>query len=243
MHVSSLRIARVAEHSFLANPITADSVVLDLGVNTGAFATALVRDYGCTVIGVEPVPHLFSALPELERLTVEQLALTGEGDAVDLYINPSSTAATIDPRLAATDVSAVTVPGITLGALLDRHEVCRAALVKVDIEGAELAMIDSAPRDVLDRVDQFTIEFHDFLDPGMTHDVNRVKRRLQAAGFSELCLSGDNSDVLFVNRTRLPFGPHRRTAAALAYKYPRGAGRKLRRTAARFGVSRGERSG
>ncbi len=224
----AIRIARVADHSFLSAPIGRTSAVLDLGVNTGAFASAMVDRFGCHVIGVEPVPQLFAALGGLTGVTVEQFAITADGEPVTLFINRSS-CATIDARLSQPSADAVEVPGITLAALLERHRLDRAALVKVDIEAAEHAMIDTAPLEVLQRVDQFTIEFHDFLHPELVDSVRTTRDRLRAAGFAELSLSGDNCDVLFVNRARIPFGPGLRAAAALSQKYPRALRRKLAR--------------
>jgi FkbM family methyltransferase len=229
MDADGIRIARVAEHSFLAAPITTESVIVDLGVNAGEFATAMIRRYGCSVVGVEPVPHLFDTLPRLERLTVEQLAMTSDGHPVTLYLNPSATAATIDRRLSRDGVPGIEVDGITLAGILDRHDLTRAPLVKVDIEGAEIQMLKTASVQTLLRVDQFTIEFHDFLGPDLVDDVRQVKQRLRAAGFAELAMSGDNSDVLFINRARIRFGALHHLGAAIAYKYPRGLGRKLER--------------
>ncbi len=229
MELDAIRIARIADHSFLSAPITPSSVVVDLGVNAGEFAIAMIDHFGCTVVGVEPVPELYAALPELEGLTVDPLAITPDGKSATLHINPSSTAATIDQRLSHPDAPTVVVHGITLAGFLDRHGLQRAPLVKVDIEGAEIAMIQNATLQTLQRVDQFTIEFHDFLHPEMAEDVRRTETRLRSAGFAELSLSGDNSDILFVNRTQIPFHVVHQTAAALTYKYPRGIARKIQR--------------
>jgi FkbM family methyltransferase len=224
----SIRIARVADHSFLAAPINRTSVVLDLGVNTAAFATAMVERFGCRVIGVEPVPRLFADLRGLERITVEQFAMTGSSEPVTLNLNPSA-CATIDQRLTQSGAGQVEVDGITLPGLLDRHGLDRVDLVKVDIEGAEHAMLDATPPAALQRVDQFTIEFHDFLDPRLGDAVQRTRRHLRAAGFADFSLSGDNSDVLFVNHARIRFGAIHRAGAAITLKYPRGLARKLDR--------------
>jgi len=229
---SGLRVERLAGHSFLSAPLTRESVVIDLGVNEGAFAHGIIRDYGCRVVGVEPVPGLFETVPADDRLTVERRAVTGDGSPATLYLN-QSTCATIEAALAQHEAPAQQVEGTTLEGLLDRHGVERAALVKVDIESAELELLECSSPETLRRADQFTIEFHDFLDPQLAAPTERAKQRLRAAGFSELALSRDNTDVLFVNAARLPFGRVRRTAVALSHKYPRGIARLLRRTLGR----------
>jgi FkbM family methyltransferase len=226
--VRQMRFARIAGHSFLSAPLTADSVVVDLGVNHGEFALSVIEDFGCRVVGVEPVPALFEALPSHDRLTVDRRAITREGHPATLYVNRSTCATILEP-LSQADASSVDVDGITLEGLLDRHRLDRAPLVKVDIEGAEIPMLEAATLDTLRRVDQFTIEFHDFLDPALAGQVEVVKRRLRSAGFGELALSRDNSDVLFVNTAQIPFGAGRRAAAAVCHKYPRGVRRILAR--------------
>ncbi len=230
MAFDTIRIVRIGDHSFLAAPINRGSCVVDLGVNTGQFATAMIENFGCSVVGLEPAPELFASLPAIEGLTVDPLAITPYGEPATLHINSSSTAATIDRRLSKPGVPTVSVEGITLAGVLDRHGLERSQLVKVDIEGAEIPMLANATMQTLQRVDQFTIEFHDSLDREMAADVRQVKRRLRSAGFAELSLSRDNSDVLFVNRSTIPFDALRRAAAALAYKYPRGIAGKIQRT-------------
>ncbi|MGO9899325.1 MAG: FkbM family methyltransferase [Solirubrobacteraceae bacterium] len=225
----AIRIVRAAGHSFLAAPISPTSVVVDLGVNEGEFALAMIESFGCSVVGIEPVPDLFAALPRLDRLAVDPFAVTATGDSVTLYLNRSRTAATIDARLSEAAAPSVQVEGITLAGLLDRHRLDRAPLVKIDIEGAELEVFENASIATLQRVDQFTVEFHDFLDPQLAEPVRRAKQRLRSAGFAEFALGLDNQDVLFVNRARIPFGPVQRAAAALTHKYPRGVRRQLDR--------------
>jgi FkbM family methyltransferase len=229
MALDAIRVARVASHSFLSAPIDESSVVIDLGVYKGEFARAMIVRYGCLVVGVEPVPELFAALPTMRRLTVEPRAITPDGEPATLHINPVPTDATIDARLSHPGAPTVSVAGTTFADLLDRHGIGRVPLVKVDIEGAEVGMLQRSTPRTLRRVDQFTIEFHDFLNASLGGEVRQAKRRLRDVGFAELSLSLDNTDVLFVNCERIPFGPIRRAAAAAVYKYPRGIRRRLQR--------------
>jgi FkbM family methyltransferase len=203
--------------------------VVDLGVNNGAFALVMIERFGCHVIGVEPVPDLFAALPCHPLLSVRQVAITPDGEPAQLYLNRAGDAATIDRRLTDPAGARVTVAGVTLAALLDQHAIDRVALVKVDIEGAEIELFRNATPSALQRIDQFTVEFHDFLDPSLRDEVHEVRRVLRSAGFAELQLSRDSTDVLFVNAARIRFGVAQRAAATAFYKYPRGLRRQLAR--------------
>lgn len=225
----AVRIARLAEHSFLAAPITPGSTVIDLGMNSGQFAATMISRFGCSVVGVEPAPELFESIPDVPGLTAEHAAVTGDGRLATLSLSSSPLAATIDPRLSEPDAPTVAVDGVTLAELLDRHDVARTPLVKVDIEGAEIEMIDTASPETLRRAAQFTIEFHDFLDPAQAGDVRRAKARLRSAGFVEMAFSTDNTDVLFINRSQIAFTAAHQLAAAVLYKYPRGVIRHFAR--------------
>jgi hypothetical protein len=97
--------------------------------------------------------------------------------------------------------------------------------MKVDIEGAEFGMFDATPDAQLDRIDQMTVEFHDFLDPSLGAHVEAIDTRLGRLGFQRIrtkSLSRRNLDVIYLNRRRsLPL-----LALAwinLRYRYLRGA--------------------
>jgi FkbM family methyltransferase len=226
----AVRIARVQDHSFLAAPIRRGSTVIDLGMNTGQFAATMMSVFGCSVVGVEPARALFDRIPRLPGLTAERAAITRRGESAEFFLSANPLAGTTDKRLSEPGASRIEVPGTTLADILDRHGVERTPLVKVDIEGGEIPMLDSASFETLRRVDQFTIEFHDFLDPAQAADVRRVTQRLQAAGFAHMTFSSrNNMDVLFVNRARIPFTPLHRCAVAIMYKYRRGIARNLNR--------------
>ncbi|MFL5864151.1 MAG: FkbM family methyltransferase [Solirubrobacteraceae bacterium] len=225
----AVRVARVQDHSFLAAPIRPGSTVIDLGMNTGQFATTMISVFGCSVVGVEPAAALFDQIPKIPGLSAEQAAITAHGESAEFFLSADPLAGTTDKRLSAPNAQTIEVAGTTLAEILERHSVERTPLVKVDIEGAEIPMLDEASEETLQRVDQFTIEFHDFFDPAQAGDVQRVKKRLRSAGFAEMTFSPKNMDVLFVNRSRVPFTGVHRCAIAVLYKYRRGVTRNVRR--------------
>jgi FkbM family methyltransferase len=224
-----MRVAEIRRHSFICDGLSPDAVVLDLGMNEGDFSRALSERFGCRIVGVEPVPELFASLPALPGVAAEPVAVTADGAPVRVHLN-RETCATIDPRLAQTGAATLEVQATTVGGLMDRHGITRVALVKLDVEGAELEILSRLPSTVLQRIDQLTVEFHDFLDPGQAGDVARVKARLAAEGFDCFNFSLDNTDVVFVNRASgLALHPARRAWLTARYKYPRGILRRLRR--------------
>ena len=63
--------------------------------------------------------------------------------------------------------SAQEVPGLTLKLFMAKCGIETADLIKVDIKGAELNMFEACSDELLSRVGQFSVEFHDFIDPPM----------------------------------------------------------------------------
>lgn len=224
-----MRVAEIQRHSFITDWLSSRSVVLDLGMHRGEFGRAVNDAFACRVIGVEPVPDLHAMSAHAPGITAEQRAVNSNGRPVELHLNRGSgTCATIDPTLAQPGVSKLEVQGTTIGELLSRHRVDRAALVKLDVEGAELEILEALDPDTLARIDQLTVEFHDFIAPEQSGAVQVVTARLRGAGFQCLRFSLDNSDVLFVN-PRMPLSRPQRLWISARYKYPRGISRRVRR--------------
>lgn len=224
-----MRVVSINRHSFVADGLSAESVVFDLGMHRGVFATAMIQAYHCRVIGLEPVPELFAALPSLPGVVAEQKALTGNGEPAILYLNRGA-CATMLPDLAEDDAETVTISATTLSDLLQRHSVDRVALVKLDIEGAELDVLCTTDPSVLRRVDQFTVEFHDHADPGQEPAIREVSKHLIDQGFDRFKFSRrDHTDVLFWNRSQGPLTFPRRLWLTGRYKYPTVIRRGVRR--------------
>lgn len=59
-------------------------------------------------------------------------------------------------------VSSTTVNGITFQSFLAKCGINHIDLMKVDIEDSEIELFANLPNDLLQRIDQMTVEFHDF---------------------------------------------------------------------------------
>jgi FkbM family methyltransferase len=223
-----LRIERIHGHAAVVDWLDADSVVFDLGASRGRFALAAIERLGCRVVSVEPVAALHATLPEHARLRTEHAALTARPGTAVVRPGADDESATV---AAAGDGEPVA--GTTLAELLDRYEVARAALVKLDVEGAELDVLETAAPGTLARIEQLTVEFHDFLDPETRPRVLAVDRRLRGLGFHRVRVSRDRSDMLYVNTSLHPLGRLERLWLLVRYRYVWGAARVLRKRLAR----------
>jgi FkbM family methyltransferase len=123
-------------------------------------------------------------------------------------------------------VGQVDVPACTLDDLLAELPGDCVDVVKLDVEGAEMAVLDALSERALARIRQITVEFHSAPEFGfgIAEDVERLLVRLRHRGLLALEFShGERTDVLLINR-----GLHSRAAVGRARAAF--AARQLRKT-------------
>ncbi|MEK7479622.1 MAG: FkbM family methyltransferase [Patescibacteria group bacterium] len=194
-------IAEVCGHSFLGRRIGKGSVVLDLGANKGEFAEYMAREYSATVYSVEPVPELFHELKEWPGGKKFNYCIGSETGEVTLSFPKNRCATTY---ASAEDAPSIRARSISINDFFRRHVSGEVALLKMDIEGAELGVLETIAPEHLQKIEQLTVEFHDFLYPETRGMVREIKKKLTERGFRALTFSfRTNGDVLFVQKNRL----------------------------------------
>lgn len=171
-------------------PRTGDTIV-DLGAGLGdevCLFSRLVGESG-RVVSIEGSPRTFTGLCktiELNGLTnvlPVQCAVVGEPGRVLIGDDPVNH---LLNALTADEAGAVAVTGRRLDEIVRSLGVDRVNLLKMNIEGAELAVLESS-REVLATVDHLVVSCHDFLADGPGPDWRRtfdpVKDLLASAGY------------------------------------------------------------
>jgi FkbM family methyltransferase len=206
-------------HTFIKSIFRKHPVILDLGGNRGEFAGEMIARYGATMHVYEPLPELFESIAANANLQKFEEAIVAKAGPVTL-VKPDDRCATIHEG--APEGDAFTVKGVTFKTALDRVG-GEVDLVKMDIEGAEIDLLEQIPASDMRRIRQMTVEFHDFLYPELTPRVEAIKRRIDSMGFYVIPFSRTNGDVLFVRRDLIS------EARRFFYGYPikllRGIGR------------------
>ena len=175
--------------------------VIDLGANIGAFVLDCARRFPDTVIhAYEPHPV---TVETLRRNVVENRLQ----DRVHVYAEAVGKApgtmslSAADMHLAASAYGpgepAFTVPAVDFATVLARAG-GRAGLVKIDVEGAEADILESAAG-ALEHVDAVVGEFHEWLVPGVRA---RLVAALQRSGFRASVSEGGRCGPMF-HGTRL----------------------------------------
>ena len=219
----------IATHTLLPDLIVPGGVVVDCGANMGAFSMAMIERFGCQVVAFEASPEVFQKLPRHDRLRVRNVAVCGRDGPVRLLVDADITrTAIIYPDRV--EQEAIELAGRKLSNLLSDAGVSgNIEVLKLDIEGAELDVIESMPDELIMRFGQITVEFHDVLGYHSTEQVEQRIGRIASLGFRELFWSRrrNTGDVLLVNPKRL--GPVRHIVEQSIVRPVRAAGRLISR--------------
>lgn len=221
---------RICGHTFLPRLIDPSSVVFDLGAFDGDFAEAVIRQFSCRVISAEPVQELLDRIQTHPLHTVLPVAVGGRNQQININVY-ASRCASLFGAISPSEPSAIQAAEmITLSEFRRRTNVDRIDLLKVDIEGAEIALFENSSDAELQSAMQITVEFHDFIYPDQAAAVTRIRDRMRDIGFWFLPFSLDNTDVLFLNKRS------RVSATEVAYlrsvvRYGKGISRRLSRIA------------
>lgn len=210
-------------HTFLPGLFGARPYVIDLGAHRGEFASLMRKHYQAEGLSLEASPELAVGITGVEGFRYLNAAAAGRDGMISFAIDREN--------LEGGSVSAsvgqgdrVEIPAMSFHTLLKESGREEVDLVKMDIESAELDLIDQTPEADLARVKQWTIEFHDFVRPEETERVLACLERFRKAGFLVLrCSVSGHKDVLAVRRdclkgAGLGEGGLRFTARRLAWR-------------------------
>lgn len=162
-------------------------VIVDCGANIGVAALFFtLRHPACRILAIEPDPSAFAALETTssanswDHVALLNVALGGSDGEATLYRDPSKpgklTVTTAAPP--APDFLPTTVPRRRLSAVLPEGEI---DLLKVDVEGAETAIVDElADAAMLNRIRNLVIEVHGV---DALRRADAIAQRLTAADF------------------------------------------------------------
>jgi FkbM family methyltransferase len=174
-------------------------VIVDLGANVGlsvlSFATRFPR---ARIIAVEASPSTFGRLERnvgaLPQVTTVHAAVSGSDGTLPFYEGDGSWAASL--HRGGDRAIVHEVPALTLETLLDRYGIEQVDLLKVDIEGAEGAVLRSP---ALIRVRTVIAELHADLLDEETLALLRAQERFEIQR-----LHGDTADCPVVTLRRVP---------------------------------------
>lgn len=226
-------LQRIRGHHVWPAPLNSSSVVIDAGAHRGEFSTELQRTYGARCFLIEANPVLASEL-RLPGATVLAAALCAEDGpkCFETRENPEAGGLIPSSTPSGANEKHAHIDGFCLATLMHRWGLNKVDLLKLDIEGEEFPLIDTTPADVLQRVDQITVEFHDFLPQFARRGLfEKAREKLTSLGFHCCVMSfRTHGDVLFINRNTLKLTAVQSFYAAHVAKFVEKAREKLHRS-------------
>lgn len=188
------RKTRPGEQLFLreAARLGPGDVALDCGANVGKFTLPLARS-GARVYAFEPHPAACAELRrrtrEYANVTVFQAAVTAEPGAVLLYhhrwderdaIHWSTGSSLVEGKRNVRSDRHTEVEGIDLAGFIREYGLQRIRLLKMDIEGAEVDVLNRLLDEGLHtRIDLAFIELHDRQIRELAGPTQRLRERLE----------------------------------------------------------------
>jgi FkbM family methyltransferase len=190
-------------HTIHTRFLDARSVVIDLGANRGEFARQIIRRFGCRCLSVEANPALSAVAQTHGNHSWFNFAVASREGTLPFHVRRNSESSSLTAEGDGDVLGVVEVRTRRLDEFLTEQGIGEVSLLKCDIEGAEVDVFESASDDLLRRINQITIEFHDFNQTTPAATVRRIVARLEMLGFFALRMSAHgHSDTLFINRAR-----------------------------------------
>jgi FkbM family methyltransferase len=212
----------------LAQLLQPGDTCLDIGGHAGYLAIIMARLVGPQgrVVAFEPVPENFAALKEnielngLANVTVECVAMGEKEGSMELICakdqSLSWTASAAGYSMPAEPVR-ISVPVLSLDRYLQRHPL-RPALLKIDVEGAELLVLQGARETLREIRPLVLVEIHDL---GEQHRYE-VLALLEDCGYNVIAVDARNREImcLAVPNPQTDPSPHLVPAIAPAHASP-----------------------
>jgi FkbM family methyltransferase len=160
---------------------------IDIGANVGAYSQLLLEAGFRSVIAVEPHPDHAVGLQALvaehsPHLTVIQSAVGRMAGSADLHFSQSATShASLAPHMQRIpyvhDEEHVAIEVMTLDELVESHNIRDIDLLKIDVEGEEMSVLEGARRTLKESPPRFIqIEYnqHQLISGHSMHDFAEV---------------------------------------------------------------------
>ncbi len=189
---SALGIHDLDEH-YIIDGFENSPVVVDLGAGKGEFPERILEKYPSSrIILVEPDPALIRELTKKfekqENVEILEGAAVGneENNYRKFYLNKNYGTNSLHKSLfPEKDIqSEISVRMVTLEDIFSLFHLEKIDLLKIDIEGEEWNILENFSKHDFERIQQISVEFHDFMDPSLRQRSERCIKLLKDLGYS-----------------------------------------------------------
>jgi FkbM family methyltransferase len=171
------------EYTPLGNEIKRGSVVIDIGAHIGDFSIFAAKyDKDIAVFSYEPSKESFTflvtniELNKARNIKAFNLAVSKTQGEIKYYIDEKNT--TLHSTVIAMESYQI-INSTTLEHILTDNNILSCDLLKLDCEGAEYEILFNTPGEILNRIQNISMEYHRVPD----YTVNDLTRYLKDMGF------------------------------------------------------------
>jgi FkbM family methyltransferase len=194
-------IETIYDHTVHPRYLGAQSHVLDLGANYGLFAKAITARFGCRCTAVEPSPEPFAAIAESPLISKLQAAAAAKSGTLPFHIAVDSVFSSLSSSPPSTVVQVIDVRALSLPDLFELVGISPLDLLKMDVEGTEIELLNTCPPSILQQIRQISVEFHDHCGITPAREVSATLARLHGLGFFSVRMSRNgHHDTWLINR-------------------------------------------
>jgi FkbM family methyltransferase len=206
------KILRFSGHSFF-NVLDNQSIIVDCGSHKGEFTKLLIKHYPnghYFLIEANPILSNFcsSYFSKERNVKTFNAAIGGERKYyVPFYISTNPKSSSLSKSIIGKRwiyflrfrkiKKEVAVPMITLSHLLKKEKIKKIDLLKLDVEGAELDILENMAYNDAKRIYQISVEFHHFLDHSLKKRAQIISQKMKSLGYNIYSRDSSGKDVLF----------------------------------------------
>ncbi len=191
--IRNIKFDTLREHTFI-NFFNKDSVLVDLGANIGEFSKLLLKKYLFSkAILIEANPELIKNLKDNFKgkknvNIVNAVAIGGKAKKVKFYLSKNTISSSIHKEFRDKfgeneNQTQVVVDSISLRKIFKEFNLKKINLLKIDIEGAEWDFLKKFSKEDYKKIDQISMEFHDFIDSSLKYKSDKIINKLKNLGY------------------------------------------------------------
>ena len=191
----SIKFDALIDHTFIDH-FGENSVMVDLGAYMGDFSKAIAEKYPyLKLILVEANPGLIKELKSTfaknDNVEILNVAVGAKPQVrTKFYLSKNPAASSIYKSFSELEgggqkrKGVIGVKMIPLKDVFSLFGLRKISLLKMDLEGAEWDILDKFSKADFKRIDQISVEFHDFNDSSLRKRTEKCIKRLKSLGYS-----------------------------------------------------------
>lgn len=209
-------------HSAIYDALSEDSVVVDLGASQGAFSTQLKKKVNCFLHQVEANPELYKKLQVMDKTISYNLAISNSDSEVAFYVADHPSSSSLRSEKKSNFSHEISIQCRSLITFVKENKIQNIDLLKIDVEGAEIDILMSIDKMLMDKISQISVEFHEkqFDTLKEISRINAVIKQMKSYGMFVINFTKPRyANILIVNLNHLSINMLKRSILILYFEY------------------------